>query len=257
MFQRFEIETSSTCNRTCPSCLRNSIPNRDLVKNWFTQNLMPLETIYNLFDQLVKMDFKGSVCLQHYNEPLQDPRIVDIARHVKNLNQFQEIFICTNADYIDEELAKQLDGTLDNMRISLYMDDEAQQKRMAFLNKLFSKTKLLYTGGVHSPTHHSPKFDLMELTDRFTDQPCHEPGIRLIINHKGDCLLCCSDLTGNFDLGNIKDHTLYDLWFNEKHQNIIKDLQLAGGRRRFKHCASCPVPYYPAANGLSVSSRVK
>ena len=40
--------------------------------------------------------------MQHYNEPLLDPRIAELGRYAKSLGQFKYVFICTNADFINE-----------------------------------------------------------------------------------------------------------------------------------------------------------
>ncbi len=248
-FDQFELETSSFCNRTCSTCLRNSIPDRAAVSDWFNQTFLPLDTIHGLFEQLLDMGFDGHVCLQHYNEPLLDPRIIDIGRYVKGLRKFKSVYICTNADYINEGNAAELDGVFDVMNVSLYMDAEMQAIRMKYLNGLFSKTSLYYTQGIHIPTHNSPKFDVVQLSGRYIDHPCYEPPRRLIINHKGECLLCCTDMIGHFGLGNIKDYTLEELWFSDKHQQIIKDLQSAGGRRKYPHCVTCPQPCWSMIEG--------
>lgn len=242
LFQIFELETSSFCHRTCKSCLRNSHPDRDAVESWFNQKFMPIETIHNLFGQLVEMDFRGDVCLQHYNEPLLDKRISEIARYAKSLNRFNSVFICTSADQVTEESAAELDGAFDHMFVALYMDEEKQKRRSAFLDSVFKKTKLIYTHGTHIPTHFSPLFDVNTLAKDHRDRPCTLPQQRLIINHMGDCLLCCDDMVNNFDLGNIRDYSLHELWFNEKHQQIIRDLEVAGGRKKHPYCANCPRP---------------
>ena len=136
----------------------------------------------------------------------------------------------------------ELDGAFDVMVVALYMDEEAQKRRTDYLKKLFRKTVLSFTGGAYIPTHHSPLFDLVSLGNAHRHRPCTLPQQRLIINHRGDCLLCCDDLINNFGLGNIRDHTLEELWYGEKHQQIIRALELAGGRNKYPYCASCPRP---------------
>ncbi len=242
MFPVFELETSSDCNRVCPTCIRNSHPNREVVSTWFTQQLMPMDTIKDLLGQLVDMNFRGHVCLQHYNEPLMDPRIADIGRYAISLRQFSCVFICTNADYINEQNAKEIDGAFDGMFVALYMSDEAQKPREERLSGWFKTTQLWFTKGLHIPTHFSPDFPTEWLAESHLARPCSEPEKRLIINHKGECLLCCDDMVGNFGLGNIRDKTLHELWFGEKHQRMIRDLEAAGGRRLHAYCSNCPRP---------------
>jgi len=242
LFKLFELETCSYCNRTCPTCLRNSHPDKQAVAPWFEQTFLPTETIHDLLGQLVRMGFQGPVCLQHYNEPLLDPRIAELGRYAKGLKQFHHVFMCTSGDFIDEKRAADLDGAFDELQISLYMNADVARRRTDYLKALFKKTLLSFTGGVHIPTHFSPSFPVLGFADAYRNRPCTLPQKRLIINHRGECLLCCDDLVGNFGLGNIRDHSLEELWFGERHQQIIRDLEVAGGRNKHPYCASCPRP---------------
>jgi sulfatase maturation enzyme AslB (radical SAM superfamily) len=242
LFKRLEIETCSMCNRSCPNCIRNSHPNRAAVQDWFQPNLMPAEMFERIMRQACDLGFRGSVCLQHYNEPLMDDRIEEFGRFARGLACFSEVFISTNADYITEARARKLDGTFDMLLIALYLDEPKKTERERWLRAQFSKTKLEFTGGAHIPTHFSPEFDVTSLAQAHVDRPCSLPLDRLIINHRGDMLLCCDDVVGNFALGNVKRQTLHELWFGARHQQIVNDLLVAGGRRKHAYCATCPRP---------------
>ena len=85
-FDSINIETSSMCNRVCPTCIRNSNPDKEATKSWFEYHLMPMEVIEEIFRQYIDMGFKPIVCLCNYNEPLMDPRIVEIAKLAKSYN---------------------------------------------------------------------------------------------------------------------------------------------------------------------------
>ena len=242
MFGRLEIETSSLCNRTCPDCIRTSHPDRAKVNDWFTPNLMPTAMVEQILRDAQAMGFKGSVCLQHYNEPLMDERIEQLGQFARDLNSFEEVFLCTNADFLTEARAARLDGVFHRMVVALYVDEPKKSERERWVRTLFSKTKLDFTGGQRIPTHFSPIFDVAGLSKLAENHPCSLPTERMIINHRGDMLLCCEDLVGNFDLGSIKTHSISDLWYGEKHQRIVKDLLVAGGRKKYSYCSTCPRP---------------
>lgn len=238
-FSRLEIETCSMCNRTCVTCLRNSIPDRKSVSSWFEQNLLPIDDFKRVLEQSVAMGFKGEVCLSHYNEPLMDKRIVEFVRLTREAG-FSYIFMGSNADYLTEELAEQLDGLIDNIGFSFYMDDPIRSQRQKWVGGLFKKTKVSLGNGEHMVTHFSPMGDVVQLGRSNKEKPCNLPQKRMIINHKGDMLLCCDDLVGNYDLGNIRDNSLEELWYSEKHQDYVLKLMHAGGRNIHPHCLSCP-----------------
>lgn len=241
LFAQLEIETRSTCNRVCPGCLRNSHPARDEVSPWFEARELPTETVLRLLEEAAGLGFRGAVCLQHYNEPLQDVRLADFARAAKSLG-FAYVFTCTNGDLLSEERAAALDGTLDELQVALYMDEPQKTRREAWVRSLFTKTRLTFTGGGFIPTHFSPLYPVEELARQHAGRPCSEPLRRMIVNHRGDMLLCCDDLIGHFDLGSVHGRTIEELWFGGKHQDLVVALQHEGGRGVHPHCLSCPRP---------------
>lgn len=240
IFGRLEIETNSSCNRTCPNCIRNSHPDRTRVKDWFSPNLMPTEMVEQILKDAQSMGFNGSVCLQHYNEPLMDERIEQLGQYARDLNSFEEVFIDTNVDFLTAARAARLDGVFHRLVIALYMGEPKKSERERWVRTLFYKTRLDFTSGHYFPTHFSPSFDVEGLAKLAENHPCSLPAERMILNHRGDMLLCCEDLIGNFDLGSIKTHSISELWYGEKHQRIVKDLSVAGGRKKYSYCITCP-----------------
>ena len=241
LFGHLEIETKSTCNRVCDSCIRNSHPDQNAVRPWFEDHELPLEDIYRILRESAEIGFHGTVCLQHFNEPLQDHRIGALGRLAKGFG-FPFVFICTNGDFITEALARTIDGAFDQLQVALYMDEPVKSRRQQTIASLFKKTDLHWTGGTHIPTHFSPRFDVVALANQHRMNPCFEPQKRMIINHRGDMLMCCEDMIGNFPLGNIRDHSMEDLWFSDYHQDLLSGLQEVGGRSLHPYCLSCPRP---------------
>lgn len=239
LFPRLEIETQSTCNRFCVTCLRNSIPDKDATAPWFVKNQLHFDDIKRVIEQSIQIGFRGEICLSHYNEPLMDERIIEIAQYVKQFN-FKRLFMCSNADYLNENLASQLDGLFDDIGFAFYMNDPLKSKRIDWVKSLFKSTKLSISGGEHMVTHYSPLVETSSLIKRHQTLPCNKPLQRLIINHRGEMLLCCDDMIGNFDLGNIHTSTIEELWYSDVHQKFVKELGKSGGRSIHQHCLTCP-----------------
>ena len=239
LFNYLDFETVSTCNRTCPTCIRNSHPDREAVKSWFEPHLLPVEIIQEALNQCIRLNFKGEVCLSHYNEPLMDKRLPEIAQLVKSYGYY--VFLNTNGDYITEELAGKLDGILDMMIISLYMDEPIKSQRAEWIKNLFHKTELrIKIQSEHMATHFSPKFNVQKMAEKRIDDPCSQPTIRVIINHRQQYLLCCDDVIGNFYLGTFPEIGIETFWFGETHSKIMEDLMKNGGRRKYSYCSTCP-----------------
>lgn len=230
-----DIETSSACNRQCRLCIRNSNPNRHEVTDWFTQHLMPMEVIEEILSQAAVNEFRHSIIVSHYNEPLLDPRIVEIARLAKSYDMFS-VRLVTNGDRLTPQLAGQLDGVLDEITISLYLRRGARrQQKKKELSSLFSKTKPHITNGVHGMVHFHPEGNVAAVVD----QPCHRT-TRLIINHRGQYLLCCDDMIGHFSLGVFPQVALEEYWNGQKRAEIVNTLSHPGGRKEFPYCRTCP-----------------
>ncbi len=154
---------------------------------------------------------------------------------------FSRVFFGSNADALSEELASQLDGILDELGVALYISESKIDERAEWIKSLFQKTHVTVTNGNANPmiTHYSPLGDHKKLAEDHHTHPCRQPSKRMIINHKGEMLMCCDDLINNFELGNIHDNTLEELWFSEHHQDLV--LSLNKGRSH-PHCLSCPRP---------------
>jgi len=241
MFNYLDIETSSLCNRTCPTCIRNSHPDREATASFFETNLLPMGIIKEAFDQCAEMGFDGSICLSHYNEPLIDPRLPDIVRLAKSYPRFYSVFLNTNGDLLTPELAKELDGGLDKIIVSLYMEEPRKSERAELLSSYFHKTEAqMNIMSDHIATHFSPSFDVKRLAEENRYYPCREPQIRVIINHRRQFLLCCDDVVGNFNLGTFPELSIDDYWNGERHFEIMRNLARIGGRRRYDYCYTCP-----------------
>lgn len=241
LFEQLEIETRSSCNRACPGCLRNSYPDRAATAPWFEPHQLPTEVIERLFTEALALGFRGPVCLQHYNEPLEDSRISSLARRARTVG-LPFVFICTNGDLVTSERAKELDGAFDQIVVALYIDEPAHSRRRAWIERQFKRTVLQFTAGTHMPTHFSPLFDVRSLAARHVERPCSEPRKRMIVNHRGEMLLCCDDMVGQFRLGSVYERSLGALWYSEEHQHLVRRLEMPGGRSVHPHCQSCPRP---------------
>ena len=257
MFTHLEIETQGDCNRTCDTCLRQTYPDKDNgthqgrfpVTTKIGQGMkMPINTFKKIIDQAVDYGFEGTVCLQHYNEPLLDERIAELARYVKSKNAadkkkpFTQVSMCTNMDLITEETAKELDGVMDQLQIALYMPIEKQEKREKYLLNLFPNTRLDFTKGVHIVTHFSPFRNTEESVRSAQNRPCFIGNNSLMFAYNGTVLHCCDDYVGHFGLGNINTTSIKEIWESEKLKQLVEDLSLPGGRMKHSYCSTCPRP---------------
>jgi hypothetical protein len=240
LFDELNIETQSTCNRTCPTCLRQSYEDKAALAGRFDAQQMPRALVFSLLDQAAELDFRGRICMQHFNEPLQDDRIAYFGRYARTMGRFAGgVYLNTNGDYLTQKLAAELDGAYDWLNVALYGGNKAQ--RAAQYTDWFTQTRLTFTAGEHVVTHFSPFGNLQAEIAAVQLQPCErEAQMRCIIGYDGRMLLCCDDIGAEYDLGNAQDTPLAELWFGERHTGILEMLQKPGGRLAYAYCRICP-----------------
>ncbi len=242
------VETSGGCNRRCPGCLRQSYPTpnqslpllRTVRQRIGTSELMPENLFRKIFEEAAKLGFHGRVTLQFFNEPLLDERLEHLGRIVKGLLPYSPLLICSNADLMTPERAASLDGLFDQINIALYMPRQRQTKRELELLSWFKTTRLNFTKGDHVVTHHSASPDLEQVVAEVVDRPCTLYNRWLIVNWDGTVSHCCDDISGIFDLGNLKDLSMREVWFGSRNRELVRTLSRAGGRRSFDYCRCCP-----------------
>jgi hypothetical protein len=238
-----EIETSSYCNRKCPTCVRNSNPNRDALAERFTWSYMDMDTILDLVWQAHALGFRNSICLSHFNEPLLDPRLPEIARSIRQIGQFRELFLHSNADALTEDMAAELDGLMDRIVFAVYIkNDHFRMAREEWIASLFKHTFIQFTGGIHRPVPYAEVFPLEQLIASQIDTPCLVPTERLVVDYRGQVHLCCADVIDTLGLPSFPESSVAEIVANELLNSTIDSLSQAGGRRHVALCQICPAP---------------
>lgn len=239
LFKHLDIETYSTCNRRCLTCIRNSHPNRIAVQNWFEPHALSLNIISEILKQARNLGFNGSVCLSHFNEPLMDTRLVEICEMSKS-NGFYTYFH-TNGDLLTSKMAYQFDGVVDKIVFSLYMGEPIKTQQALWIQSLFTRTHAeVITKSDHIVSHFSPDPLLQQRIEETQGFACYEPQLHCIINHRRQYLLCCEDVVGNFDLGTFSEISLWEHWYGKKHIELVEHLRNAGGKQFHSYCSICP-----------------
>jgi hypothetical protein len=72
--------------------------------------------------------------------------------------------------------------------------------------------------------------------------PCRSLWAGIIIGSNGQVLLCCQDVEGDDDLGNIRDHRILDIYYGDKFEEYRRK-HLAGDLRGLTKCVGCSIPH--------------
>ena len=264
LFERLQIESQSNCNRSCWFCPRTYDQSGKYLdaagKSLF--NRMPTQKILDLLDQAHALGFRERVGSHHYSEPLLDKRNTMLALEARRRGM--KPYLHTNGDVLkhDDRLCEEVKKVYGLIVVGLYdyktneeLEDAKRywQERLAGANLKFSPIGLSGARSAYSigiPKALVPTDARMAIPDlTYTNASCHRPLIRMIIQYDGEMCHCCEDTHGSFDLGNVYQSSMEELWFSKRHQEIIEDL-LAGARDKYDLCRNCPMsPTAPAPAG--------
>jgi len=267
LFERLEVETISHCNRHCWFCPRT----HDRSGKYFdqngtpVQNRMPTETVMDILDQAEALGFRKSVAFYNYSEPLLDKRHLLFAREAKKRGMHP--YMHTNGDVLktDSALCKQVANLYERIVVSLYdyrTQDELEETKRFWQGRLKGANLEFNPIGVDGsmsgfsavvPRALVPSDGRIRVPDLvYVNGPCYRPMIRMIIQHDGNVCNCCEDTTGVFDLGNVYENSLEEIWYSKHHIGIVNDL-IAGHREKYDLCRNCPLsPSGPLPGGAQL-----
>jgi 2-deoxy-scyllo-inosamine dehydrogenase (SAM-dependent)/8-amino-3,8-dideoxy-alpha-D-manno-octulosonate transaminase len=265
LFQRLMIETQSHCNRSCWFCPRThdrsgvylAADGSSVIES------MPTERVLDLLDQAQAMGFRQDVAFYHYSEPLLDKRNFIFACAARRRGM--RPYLHTNGDVLEsnEDLCEEVQDVYERIVIGLYDYrtcaelEEAKRLWRERLNRVVLEFSPIAAEDGDPSVHTivapralvAPDARMRGPDFVFANGPCHRPLIRMIIRYDGTVCNCCEDTGGAFDLGNAFENSLEELWFSERHLQIVQDL-VAGHRQKYELCRNCPqFPTGSAATG--------
>ncbi len=228
-FSSIIIETFAHCNRTCEACFNNErFPARQ-------KGLMSEKVWEKIIGELGEIKFSGRISPHFYGEPLLDTRLTEFIKLAHRSCPYAKITVSTNGDYLTEGLLRKLIAC-GLMAIMITDYDNGGNKQGAELQKRYplyvhyrkaEEVNFVNRAGMLFPGH----------KDR-ASLPCLRPSEQMVINWKGDVLLCCMDYYGVYSFGNIQSKTLKEIW-NTKEFVSIRRLLAIGERTQTPLCIYC------------------
>jgi len=272
LFERLQIESQSNCNRACWFCPRTYDRSGKYLdeRGSSVHNQMPTWKILSLLDEAKALGFHGKVGFHHYSEPLIDKRNIMLAHEARERGM--KPYLHTNGDVLkrDDSLCDTVKKIYGLIVVGLYdyktneeleEDKRYWRKRLAGANLEFSPIGVSgapLADSVGIPKALVPTDARMAIPDlTYANGPCHRPLIRMIIQYDGTMAHCCEDTYGAFNLGNVYQSSLEELWFSERHAQPTHDL-IAGRREKYALCRQCPLsPTSPSPDGKKIDIKLR
>jgi len=204
---------------------------------------MQTEKVHDLMDQASELGFRGIIHFCYYSDPSCEPRLVSFVKYARSKGMCP--YVQSNGVLLTDELCKQLDGVACKVILGL-----ANTKPEEYWRARFPHTELfVITGGNNPsswwPTHYFPQKERLQAAIKARiNTPCHIPYKWFIIQYDGEMSLCCDDLSRLWNLGNAFEKSLEELWWSEKHTEILRTLSEPGGRLNYPFCRICPAEDY-------------
>ena len=248
LFRAILIETRNTCTRTCWFCKFGQERQDESI----TQ--MDWETIHKILDNLNTLQFHGRISWYNINEPLLDRRMVEILRLTREYCPQAFVSLATNGDLLDDDLYHALKANgLDALGVSIY-DDKTFEKVRKFADRQMVLMDMRSMGegmldnrggGIRQEI---PVFERDRA--RYQNRSCERPFAMMVVNSRGQVVLCCDDLYGDVIMGDIQSNRLEEIWNNEKF-TFYRNALNREGRCSLPLCGNCSYsgegfrPFFP------------
>ena len=234
-----ELSLIDVCNRSCSFC-----PKSDPKVAPDTYQKMQLTLINKLCSELKEINYKGSVVLCGYGEPMLHKDINIIS---KKLSEVSFVEIVTNGDTLNSKKIKELyANNVNKLLISMY-DGKHQIDKF---NKMRIDAGVPDDFIILRDRWYDVEKDYgLKLTNRtgtvsIGDQEkvgkytkCFYPSYQFLIDWNGDIFLCPQDWQRRVTMGNMMQEHTFDIWngkiMNKYRQNLIN------GKRDDNPCKMC------------------
>jgi len=234
-----ELSIIDVCNRKCVFC-----PKSDPAVAPDTYQKMNMKLIEKLTEELKEMNFKGSVVLCGYGEPLLHKDIYKIS---KKLAEVAYVEIVTNGDPLTKEKIKKLyNSNVNKVLISLYDGPEQIKKFTDMTNaaqvpKDFVIQRHRWLGEKEDfglkLTNRTGTINIGNQDSVKTFSYCYYPSYSVLIDWNGDVFLCSQDWQRRRTVGNIMLENLFDVWTDSTISKYRKNL--LEGKRCNSPCTEC------------------
>lgn len=231
IFTSVLIETFPYCNRKCSFCFNNDrFPEREL-------GIMSTGVWEKIIEELSSIDFAGKIFTHGYGEPLLDKRLPELISFARGKCPYAEIMFASNGDFLTEELLSELIRKgLDHVLITNY--DDFEKSNLAELCEKYP-AHVVYRSCKEMRLQNKAGV-LLNRKNIHHNTPCLQPFTELVIDWKGNIVLCCNDYYEKHVLGNVKDESILEVWYSDKFNEYRRILK-RGNRAKIDICKNCDV----------------
>lgn len=239
LFNWLEISPIDVCNRACSFCPRSNpeaAPNQNLI--------MPPALFGKMADELAALDYKGTVMLAGYGEPMLSPEIYAM---IGRFSAVCNTEITTNGDVLKprtiERMAK---AGINKIIVSLYDGPEQVDRFKAMFaevgvgEELYILRDRWYAATDDFGVKLTNRAGMVSVGAQRPVDPnhkCYYTHYSMNIDWNGDVYLCTQDWQRRVKSGNVMLSSLLDVWTSKGLRRFRT--HLGRGERTLLPCSKC------------------
>jgi len=262
-----QIESTNICNAKCVFCPRDDMERK--------QGIMDMALFTKIVDECAALGI-GHVRMHNYGEPFVDRALVEKVRYAKQKG-IPQVGMISNGSLINEAAARgMIEAGLDAINISVDASGKEvfestrvglkYDKVIANIERLLAlreqagrrrpKLILSFVRQNNSEDEHAfiehwrTKADKIHITDLHNwagtlnqksdvNYPCYRPWLTFTALWDGRVSLCCADFDGSTILGDLRTHTISEIWNSDTYRALRREHLESGGPAI---CRSCDLP---------------
>ncbi|MBC8382685.1 MAG: SPASM domain-containing protein [Candidatus Cloacimonetes bacterium] len=228
LFISADIETYGYCNRSCEFCFNNpKFPQRE-------KGIMSASLWKKIINELSEIHYYGRISPHFFGEPLLDKKLSEYVRYAREKCPNSYILIVSNGDLLDKDkLLELIDSGVNKLYITNY-DDQLRP----IIQHLVETYPAYIAVRQYTDFYKIDRAGMIFERKSSIQKPCLSLFGQLVINWKGEVVLCCMDYYAEYVFGNVKDGKIIDIWRGEKISNYRKKL-IKGLRDSIEICEFC------------------
>jgi MoaA/NifB/PqqE/SkfB family radical SAM enzyme len=262
-----QIESTNLCNAKCVFCPRDEMDR--------PQGIMDMALFQKIADECAALGI-GHIRMHNYGEAFMDRQLVEKVRYAKRLG-IPEVGLISNGSLLTETAARgMVEAGLDAINISvdaagkevfestrlglnydkvianierlIRIRDEHGRRRPKLILSFVRQDNSVEEGAFID--HWRKRADKIHITDLHNwagtlnqesnvNFPCYRPWLTFTVLWDGRVSLCCADFDGREILGDLRHHTIREIWNSEPFRNTRRAHLDHGGP---SVCQSCDLP---------------
>lgn len=230
-FSELVFETTAHCNRHCSFCPVSVSPRG--------KDVMEEALFAKMLGDLASMKYSGRIAMHFFNEPLLDKEIVVKIRRITEAVPRASIEIFSNGDFLTTKLYRDLiHAGLNFILVTAYSD-----RALRRLEKM--RQELGWWERSRFVLRRAPNFignrtgSLVQFAiPQSLAADCFYPSYKLVINYRGEAVICTNDYFSKKVVGHIAEQSLLEIWHGPVLQEARDTLRRLE-RDKLPSCAGC------------------